>query len=263
MGAPPVASYSTGMYDPAGDRMILYGGATGTDVWVLTNPNAQSTIHPTWKQLVTSATVENMPNVLTGYEQCTYDAIRNVIMVYDSTAGVWVLTHANGLGGTPTWTMLKTSGAGPSGRSSITAVYDPTSNRMIVFGGQDSGVDMNDMWALTNANGQGGIPAWIPLPTVTATVPAPRSGHTAVYDPANDAMTIFSGNGQPADTWTATHASGLTQPPVWNLVDDGTSGPLPLLYESTVLNTNSASMIVFGGLDTDIRNTAAVLTPVM
>jgi len=263
VGAPPVASYSTGMYDPASDRMILYGGATGTDVWVLTNPNAQSTIRPAWTLLATSTTVENMPNVLTGYEQCAYDPIRNVMMVYDSTAGVWVLTHANGLGGTPTWTMLKIADSGPSGRAAFTTVYDPTSNRMIVFGGSGGGVDFNDMWALTNANGQGGTPAWIPLPTGTATVPAPRSGHTAVYDPANDSMTIFSGIGQPADTWTATHATGVTQPPVWTLVNDGASGPLPLLYESTVLNTNSSSMIVFGGLDTDIRNTVAVLTPVM
>jgi hypothetical protein len=263
VGAPPVASYSTGMYDPTSDRMIIYGGATGMDVWVLTDPNAQTTTRPTWTQLKTSATVENMPSVLTGYEQCTYDPIRNVMMVYDSTAGVWVLTHANGLGGTPTWTMLSTTGNGPSGRSAFSTVYDPTSNRMIVFGGQGGGVDFNDMWALTNANGQSGTPAWIPLPTGTATKPAPRSAHTAVYDPANDAMTIFSGNGQPADTWTATHASGVTQPPVWKLVDNGALGPLPRLYESTVLDTNSLSMIVFGGLDTDIRNTVAVLTPVM
>ena len=263
VGAPPVASYSNGMYDPTSDRMIIYGGATGTDVWVLTDPSAQTTVIPTWTQLNTSATVENMPTVLTGYEQCTYDPIRNVLMVYDTTAGVWVLTHANGLGGTPTWTMLKTAGTGPSGRSAFTAVYDPTSNRMIVFGGQGGGADFNDMWALTNANGQGGTPAWIRLATGTKTVPAPRSGHTAVYDPANDAMTIFSGIGQPADTWTASHASGVTQPPVWKLVDDGASGPLPRLYESTVLDTNSSSMIVFGGLDTDIRNTVVVLTPVM
>jgi hypothetical protein len=263
VGAPPVGSYSNGMYDPTSDRMIIYGGATGTDVWVLTNANAQSAVKPTWTQLKTAATVENVPSVLTGYEQCTYDPVRNVMMAYDSTAGVWVLTHANGLGGMPTWTLLKTSGTEPSGRSAFTTVYDPTSNRMIVFGGQGGRVDFNDMWALTNANGQSGTPAWIQLKTGTATKPAPRSGHTAVYDPANDAMTIFSGIGQPADTWTATHAIGATQAPVWKLVDNGASGPLPRLNESTVLNTNSSSMIIFGGIDTDIRNTVAVLTPVM
>jgi hypothetical protein len=76
-------------------------------------------------------------------------------------------------------------------------------------------------------------------------------------------MTIFGGIGLPAETWTAKHASGLTQPPVWTLVDDGTLAPAPRVYESAVLDTNSFSMIVFAGLDTDIRNTVEVLTPVL
>jgi hypothetical protein len=53
---------SANMYDPTSDRMIIYGGVTGMDVWVLTNPSAQSTMRPTWTQLNTSATVENIPN---------------------------------------------------------------------------------------------------------------------------------------------------------------------------------------------------------
>lgn len=263
VGAPPVADYSTGMYDAASNRMIIYGGASGTDVWVLTNANATGTARPTWTQLKTSSTIENLPTILTDWEKCSYDPVRNVLMVYDSTAGVWVLTHANGLGGTPTWTLLNIPATGPSGRAAFTTVYDPASNRMIVFGGGGGGVDMNDMWALTNANGQSGASAWIPLPTGTATVPGARSGHTAVYDPASGAMTIFGGIGQPSDTWTATHASGLTQPPVWKLVDNGTTGPAPLWYESAVLDTNSSSMIIFAGLDTDIRNDVEVLTPVI
>ena len=75
------------------------------------------------------------------------------------------------------------------------------------------------MWVLTNANGLDGAPAWIPLPLGTATAPAGREGHTAVYDPASDTMTIFGGIGQPSDTWSAAHASGLTEPPVWTLVN--------------------------------------------
>jgi hypothetical protein len=261
-GAPPAGYYSTGMYDPNSNRMIVFGGA-GTDVWVLTNANATGTTQPTWTKLKTSATISNLPTILTDWEKCTYDPVRNVMMVYDSTAGVWVLTHANGLGGTPTWTLLTIPGTGPSGRAAFTTVYDPASNRMIVFGGGGGGVDFNDMWALTNANGQSGSPAWIPLPAGTATLPAPRSGHTAVYDPASDSMTIFGGIGLPAETWTAKHASGLTKPPVWTLVDDGTLAPAPRVYESAVLDTNSFSMIVFAGLDTDIRNTVEVLTPVL
>jgi len=261
--APPAASYSTGMYDPASNRMILYGGAAGTDVWVLTNANGLGSGAPNWIQLNATATIANLPTVLTDYEKVMYDSLRNVMIVYDSTGGVWTLSHANGLGGTPIWKLLNTPADGPSGRAAFTAVYDPGTNRMIVFGGGAGGVDLNDTWALTNANGLSGTPAWIPLPTGTATVPSGRGGHTAVYDPASDAMTIFGGIGLPAETWTASHASGFTQPPVWTLTNSGVPVPDPRWLESAVLDTNSFSMIVFGGLTTEFVNTVIVLSPVL
>jgi hypothetical protein len=70
-----------------------------------------------------------------------------VTIVYDSTAGVWTLTNANGLGGTPAWTLLNVPANGPSGRAAFTAVYDPGSNRMMVFGGSGGGTDFHDLWA--------------------------------------------------------------------------------------------------------------------
>jgi hypothetical protein len=85
----------------------------------------------------------------------------------------------------------------------------------------------------------------------------------AVYDPASDAMTIFGGNGLPAESWTAAHASGLTQPPVWTLTNSGVPVPDARVWCSAVLDTNSFSMIVFGGLATDLVNTVVVLSPVM
>jgi hypothetical protein len=260
---PPAASYSNGMYDPASNRMILYGGASGMDVWVLTNANGLGSSAASWVQLNPFATIGNLPTLLTGWEQTVYDPVRNVMIVYDSTAGVWVLTHANGLGGTPVWSALNVPTNGPAGRSAFTTVYDPGSNRMMVFGGGGGGTDFNDLWALTNANGQNGTPEWIPLPTGTATLPAPRSGHTAVYDAASGSMTIFGGIGLPGETWTASHASGVMQPPVWTLTNSGVPVPDPRLYESTVLDTNSFSMIVFGGMTTDLVNTVVVLSPVM
>jgi hypothetical protein len=33
------------MYEPATNRMMLYGGASGTDVWVLTNANGLDCRH--------------------------------------------------------------------------------------------------------------------------------------------------------------------------------------------------------------------------
>jgi hypothetical protein len=95
----------------------------------------------------------------------------------------------------------------------------------------------------------------------TATAPAGREAHTAVYDPASDTMTIFGGIGQPSDTWSAAHASGLTEPPVWTLVNPGIPFEDPRTFETAVLDTNSFSMIVFGGFNTEILNTVVVLSP--
>src|SRR5579872_7049876 len=188
--APPVADYSVGMYDPGSNRMMLYGGSTGSDVWVLTNANGLESSDAEWIQLLP---IGNPPDALTDYERHVYDPVNNTMIVYDSTAGVFTLSHANGLGGTPVWTQLNVAANGPSPRAAFTAVYNPGNNRLIVFGGGAGGVDLNDLWVLTNANGLNGTSAWIPLPTGTATVPSGRSGHTAVYDPASDSMTIFGG----------------------------------------------------------------------
>jgi len=255
---PPTGWYSNGMYDPAGNRMMIYGGPGGSDVWVLTDANGLGGTPPSWMQLFPTG---NLPPVLTDYQQQVYDPINNVMIVYDSTAGVWTLSHANGLGGAPQWKQLNVpAGAGPQARGGFTAVYNPGSNRMIVFGGSDGTTDYNDIWVLTNANGLSGLPSWIPLPLGTAAAPAGREGHTAVYDPASDAMTIFGGIGQPADTWTASNASGLTEPPVWTLVNSGIPVLDPRTSCTAVLDTNTYTMIVFGGYNTDMLNSVMVLS---
>jgi hypothetical protein len=259
VNAPPTADYSTGMYDPTSNRMILYGGAAGTDVWVLTNANALGSGSSTWTQLLPLGA---FPVPLSNWEKQMYDPVRNVLIVYDSTAGVWALSHANGLGGIPAWTQLNPA-AGPSGRAGFAAVYNPDSNRMIVFGGSDGTINFNDIWVLAHANGLDGTPQWIPLPTGTATVPAGREGHTAVYDAASDAMIIFGGIGFPAETWTAAHASGLSAPPVWSLTNSGVLAPDPRTDCTAVLGTNSLSMIAFGGYNTGMLNTVIVLSPVL
>jgi hypothetical protein len=248
------------MYDPGSNRMIVFGGAAGTDVWALTNANGLGSAPPSWIQVLA---IGSLPSPLTSWEKQVYDPARNVLIVYDSVAGVWTLSHANGLGGNPVWTQLNVPANGPSGRAGFTTVYNPTSNRMIVFGGFDGTTEFNDIWVLANANGLGGTPNWIPLPTGTVTLPVGREGHTAVYDAANDAMIIFGGIGLPAETWTAAHASGLTAPPVWTLTNSGVPVPDPRTDCTAVLDTNSLSMIVFGGYNIDMLNTVIVLSPVM
>jgi hypothetical protein len=95
---------------------------------------------------------------------------------------------------TPSWTLL-----GPSGstfslfRSGSSTVYDPSSNRIILFSGSSDDVGgnahLNDVWVETNANGLGGAGAWSNLiPDGTAGSPPGRYNHSAVYDVANNRM---------------------------------------------------------------------------
>lgn len=71
---------------------------------------------------------------------------------------VWVLSNANGMGGSGTWLKLTVTPSArltPSARVQHTAVYDPGSNRMMVFGGELNNGDglSYATWVLTNANG--------------------------------------------------------------------------------------------------------------
>src|SRR5262249_30878283 len=94
-----------------------------------------------------------------------------------------------------TWVPLSPTGGPPPTRQDNSVVYDPTSNRLIVFGGCDFGTFcnnfgtnfFNDVWVLTNANGIGGSPTWIQL-FPTGGPPMARFTHSAVYDAASNQM---------------------------------------------------------------------------
>src|SRR5262245_28214805 len=66
------------------------------------------------------------------------------------------------------WIPLTPTGGPPAPRRYQSSVYDPGSNRLILFGGCLAGTCQsitnatNEVWVLTNANGVG-TPAWIQL----------------------------------------------------------------------------------------------------
>jgi hypothetical protein len=163
----------------------------------------------------------------------------------------WVLSHANGVGGTPAWTQLSPSGGGPGARRSFGVVYDPGSNELILFGGyNDAGGYFNDVWVLTNANGMGGTPAWTQL-SPTGTAPTARAHQSATYDPATNHMTIFAGvasNTVYGDTWVLTHANGTGGTPAWmQIASSSNIFPTPRYAHRAVYDPATNFMTVFGG----------------
>lgn len=148
--------------------------------------------------------------------------------------------------------------SGPIARFWLSAVLNTTINRMIIFGGSNNfqinktQKDLNDVWWLNGA-GTGRPLDWVPVRPL-GTPPAPRLGHSAVYDSANDRMTIFGGGlGQTSpcanDVWVLTNAAQVAGTPSWTQLAPSGSAPAPRLVHTVVYDPNTNSMIIFGGDD--------------
>lgn len=262
-GTPPNPRlFHTAVFDQSSNRMTVFGGALGfsspcvNDVWVLDHANGQGAT-PTWVQLSPSGTAP-APR---GLHSAIYDAANNRMTIFAgqdcfSTLfnDVWVLSNANGLGGTPTWTQLAPAGGPPSPREVSGAGYDPSSNRMITFGGTSSSGRLADVWVLTNANGLGGTPTWIQL-TPSGTAPSARDAHSTVYDATTNTLIIFDGVGSSlpflGDTWVLSHAKGLGGTPNWTQLTPIGTPPAARGRHSAVFDPAKNRMTIFGG-DTGI-----------
>jgi len=277
-GAPPSRSYHSAAYDPASNRMIVFGGATYpngqsdpsaylNDTWVLTNANGQGGA-PVWTQLSPAGTLPAGRYGQTG----VYDSANNRLTIFGGgyshvlLTDVWVLSHANGLGGTPTWTQLSPTGAPPPGCCG-TATYDSTNNIMTVFSGYSYSSNplgftlYNGVWTLSHSNGLGGTPHWTNIVANNAPgSPARRDGGTAVYDSANNRMIVFGGgsfaaNGYPGynDVWVLSNANGLGGTPVWTELRPSNAAPGRRNSHTAVYDAANNRMIVFAGYGTDAQ----------
>lgn len=263
-GTPPAPRLEhSALYDQTSNRMIIFGGGLGNtspcanDVWVLDNANGSGGT-PTWTSLSPSGSAPS-PRAQHG---AIYDSASNRMTIFAgqncfSTLfnDTWVLTNANGLGGTPTWTQLATAGMPPSPREISGAGYDAGTNRMIVFGGASTGGLLSDVWVLTNANGLGGTSTWIQL-SPSGTGPAARSRHSTVYDPATNTLIIFGGGGAGStefgDTWALSNANGVGGTPTWTQVLPSGTLPLPREGHSAVYDPVNNRLVLFGGGISDV-----------
>jgi hypothetical protein len=234
-GPPDLRVVTKAVYDSATNRMVVFSGYNqscvynnGSQVWALDNANGLGGA-PVWTQLAPVG-VPSVPNVVS--QSVVHDSANNRVIMFggsDLSTGVsgnnvWVLSNANGLGGTPTWTQLTPGGAVIPARAGHSAEYDPATNKMIVWGGGGPSAIptnpcgfMNDLWVLSNANGLGGAPTWGQL-TSTGGPPAARQNLSSVFHSATNRMTIFGGTktisptacigGTLNDTWVLTDANG-------------------------------------------------------
>ena len=238
--APPSRYAQSAIYDPARDRMVVFGGigesGSLNDVWSLSLSGS-----PAWTQI---APAGHGPTARFSHT-AIYDPVRDRMLVFGGwdkgpTNDVWALS----LSGNPSWQRL-TPGQGPEARYEHTAIYDPVRDRMVVLGGSVGSYYEEDVWALNLA----GSLAWQALPSA----PASFWLQTAIYDPLRDRMVVFGGYSDGADsalafesdqTWEMSFAAGgvwtqLTPPP--DAIPDHRGGHVAI-YDPT-----RDQMLVFGG----------------
>ncbi|NKE72496.1 Kelch repeat-containing protein [Candidatus Manganitrophus noduliformans] len=156
------------------------------------------------------------------------------------------------------WTQLdQVTVIDPPARDSHTAVYNPTTDRMIVFGGKTQSATLQDLWVLSNASGaSAGNPTWTP-PNVSSPPPI-RASHTAVYDKQTNKMIVFAGSGSTDgtsllrnDLWSLSDADGSGSPS-WQLPPFNGSPPSTRWGHAAVYDEQADIMIVFGGAQTGV-----------
>jgi len=163
----------------------------------------------------------------------------------------------------PRWRELHPTDPRPSVRWQHSAVYDFANNRMVVFGGKTTIEEsFNDVWVLKNTNGLGGTPSWVEL-TPDGMLPSERHSHSAVYDAANNRMTIFGGHPGLSpfvnDVWVLKNANGLGGTPSWVRLTPMGKSPELREWHSAVYDAANNRMIVFGGMGAHSFNDVWVL----
>ena len=179
-----------------------------------------------------------------------YDPGANRLIVHGgcttSLDDTWVLTEANGLGGTPAWVALPSA---PLARSSAASAYDASTNRFILFGGADDMGARADVWVLADANGIG-APAWQAL-TPVGDAPTPRSGASAAFDPVSNRLIVFGGRlvGDLVsnETWVLSEANGLSGIPTWTELQPNGTLPAGRWGHLGGYDASANRVIIFGG----------------
>ena len=172
-----------------------------------------------------------------------HDAARDRMIVFGGMVNarrndVWVLSLSTATG----WHQMLVNGTPPSPRNGHTAIYDPVNDRMVVFGGFDTG-HCNDVWALSLA----GVPTWQQI-LPAGSPPGPRTGHAAVYDPVRQRMIVIGGvnNGTYSNEVSELTLSGAAS---WNPLPVQGSIPNPRAYHSAIYDPGGDRVVVFGGFD--------------
>ena len=185
-GTPPVGrDAAAAVYDPVGDRMIVFGGNCPAgrlnDVWSLERGGDSNR----WVQLVPKGT----PPSPRWFHSAIYDSRRHRVVITggadpDTPFGdTWALW----LEPAPRWELLRTNDSSPRGREYASWTVIPDRDVAMLHGGSDQTGSLSDTWAfdLDSNAWTGGEPFSTSGPSL--------GGHLAGYDPTRRQLDLVGG----------------------------------------------------------------------
>ena len=140
------------------------------------------------------------------------------------------------------WTKLFTPGDMPAARSHHAMVYDPTTDRTILFGGSNRNGKFDDTWAFDLAS-----KSWTKL--ATSSGPSARDRSQMVYNSAAGDIILFGGSDASEDRndlWAFDAKSKA-----WTELKPAGVLPQARQGHSMVYEPNTGRVLVFGGLSDD------------
>src|SRR3989344_1143324 len=185
-----------------------------------------------------------------------YDTNRDRFIIFGGLTGnatsnnrfyndVWELkADANGV---YTLKKLSPSGTKPSARWLHAAVYDQTSDQMVIFGGDDGSSFLNDVKALSFSGGENS--AWASI-TPTRNAPSARRQCAYAYDSNSNYMLITHGatgvNSFVGNTFLLDLTSGSE---AWNSISPSGTAPDARRGMTAVYKSADDKFYLFGGYD--------------
>jgi hypothetical protein len=235
---PAARAHHAMAYDPKMGVIVLFGGWDSLNDTELNDTWAYSLSANTWTNLSPTG---DLPAPREGHS-LVYDPYTGSMIMFggwdpDSEfSDTWAYSlSAN------TWTNLSPASDVPSGRDRHSMVYDPTTSKMILFGGWDGDYELDDSWAYDPVAN-----TWTEL-VPAGNAPSPRSGHRAVYDSVLGSIVLFGGwDGESEfnDTWAYDPATNT-----WTDVSPADVSPDPRDGHSMVYDEANGRIIIFGGID--------------
>jgi hypothetical protein len=255
---PSARARHSAVYDPVGDRMIVFGGYHAgyrgagagplNDTWAMSLSDP-----PAWTPLSPAG-----PAPSARYDQsAVYDPPRDRILVFGGFDGKSPLNDAWSLSlrGRAHWRPLNATGSLPTPRLEHSAIFDPAGDRMVVFSGLADG-NVSDTWSLS----LGGRNVWTRINAQFE--PSVRWGHSAIYDPARARMVVFGGTVDGYRLVSEVWGLSLAAAPTWTNLTTPDAQPGPRWGHSAIYDPAHERMVVFGGYDQQLGflNDAWVLT---